>query len=271
MPKKERRYVRQMPKIYGDLHKKPRSVGPFFRWFRRILSVGIAITVAYLLFGSGWFSVRKVDVTGAVLSDPLKIQAFVPLGGSLWRLPTDSISAKVLADKRIESVTVSKGLPDRVRVSVQEHKPAMVWLSGDQTVVLDALGVAFAIYPSGQPDSATPAGVLLASLPHVRDAASLPVTSGGRVAGLSFIRFATAVQQELGHALPELIIDHLEVTDTTYDLAVIARQGLRVEFNTLGDAGVQSRNLARMVQQKKIALNGHQVDLRIDRWAFATP
>jgi hypothetical protein len=271
MPKKERRYVRQMPKIYGDLHKKPRSLEPILRWVRRILSLGIVIAVVYLLFGSSWFSVRKVDVTGAVLSDPQKIQALVPVGGSLWRLPTSSISTSILADKRIESVAISRGLPDRVRISVQERKPAMVWVSGNQTAVLDATGVAFAIYPSGQPDPASPAGLLLASLPHVRDAAALPVTANGRVASLSFIRFSAAVQQELGRVLPEMAIDHLEVTDTTYDLAVVAKQGLRVEFNTLGDAGVQARNLARLVQQKAVALNGHQVDLRIDRWAFATP
>ena len=271
MPRKERRYVRQMPKIYGDLHKKPRIWGSTFRWVQRILWLAIVVAATYAIYGSGWFSVRRVEVIGASLSDPSAIEKAVPMGGSLWRLPAAAISAQILADRRIASVSVSRGLPDRVRVSVKERIPAMLWQSGAQIALLDVSGASFALYPAGQLDPATPQGKMVSSLPHVQDVAALPVTVGQQVASPSFIRFASAVQKELSHSLPELAVSNLEVTDTTYDLTAVAHSGLRVEFNTLGDAGVQVRNLARMVRQKDVALIGHQVDLRVDRWAFVTP
>jgi hypothetical protein len=42
---------------------------------------------------------------------------------------------------------------------------------------------------------------------------------------------------------------------------------MTVKMDTMADAGVQTRNLARLIQQKKAGPTS-SVDLRINRWAF---
>jgi hypothetical protein len=221
-----------------------------------------------MVFLGPWFTVRDVVVEGSRFTEEGVIRAAVPAGTSIWLLSKDEITSRLLQDTRIESVAILRGLPDTIKVVVHERTPSLIWLSGELQTVLDQSGVAFAQYASAAfPAPGTRLGDGLANVPRVTDTKGLPVTVDQQVVGPTFISFADEVRTLIAAALPDLEIDHIEIADTTYDITVVAKQGMRVQFNTLADPGIQVRNLTRLVHQQKAGYSS-QVDLRIDRWAY---
>ena len=270
--KRSRRSVRQMPKMYGDLHKPKRSWSGVLRWVQIILWGGAGLSVIYALFLSGWFNVRHVEVSGTLFSSENTVKSLIPLGTNIWTIDQNALTARIATDPSILSATISRGLPDGIAVHVLERSPVMLWVSGDKTAILDETGVCFALYSNSTlPAASTPAGALLVTLPKVQDAAALPITQGQQVASIFFARFVRNATAEMARVVPELSIDHMEVAETTYDITVISKQGVRIELNTLGDAQVQVRNLARLLHQNKLQSTSHIADLRTDRWAYVTP
>ena len=268
-PRARTKYVRQMPRIYGNLQPKRREYFAFLRCLPLFFWSLVGIGLVYGVLFSGFFSVKHVEVEGAVLSDADQIRSTVPLGSSLWFISKKQIADRVSDDPAVDGVAVLRGLPDSVKIVVSEKKPAMVWQSGPTYYVLDADGVPFLSY-SALPDAATPIGKTLASVPLVRDDKALPVRIGRQPAGGSFVTFVAATQAQVKKLLPTVQVLRFEVSDTTYDVTMFTKQGMEVQFNSLGDAGVQSRNLARLVQQNKANLASSMVDLRVDRWAYVS-
>jgi cell division septal protein FtsQ len=268
MKRQNRRYVRQMPKIYGDLHKEPFSWVGILRGLQVALWLGAAICLVYAVAFSGWFTVRTIMVQGTVLTSSSRVKELIPTGTNVLAISTDSVSQRLLTDKRIESIAVLRGLPNSLRVIVKEKEPALLWISGTAANLVDRDGFVFATYSEADfPDPASPAGQLLSKVPKVRDDKALPATLDKQVVSPRFITFLADTQVQLANYLPELKVDHIEVVDTTYDVTFFAKQGMQVQFNTLGDSGVQVRNLTRLIHQQK-ATFASRVDLRIDRWAY---
>lgn len=266
--KLRRRYVRRMPKIYGNLQPRRLSFAGFFRFLRVILWLAAGVGAVYAIWYSGWFRIRKVEVEGTYFSSAEAVKAAVPIGKNIWFISKEQLISQILINPVIVGVTVFRGIPDSVRVVVEERKPALIWISGENSLVLDEYGVGFAVFtPETFPSPDSPLDKLLATTPRVTDTKSLPVTLGKSIVSPTFIQFLEGVQKELVTYLPEVSLDHLEIADTTYDLTLVAKQGLRVQFNTLGNPGTQVRNLTRLIRQNKAALNS-QVDLRVDRWAY---
>jgi POTRA domain, FtsQ-type len=260
-----------MPKIYGNLHRPKRD----WSWVRRAARLvgysAIAFAVAYGLFFGPIFRVSTVDIQGAHFSDSAVIQKAVPIGASIWTLPTAQIVAAVSADPLVEHVSVGRGIPNVARIVITERTPALLWTSGSSAYLVDADGIAFRRYDvSALPDPSSSVGKAMAGLGHVTDTTGVPVTLGQPVIGTTLLRFFGAVQAGFAESLPALHVDHAEVGETTYDLTVVTKEGMTVTFNVLGDSGVQMRNLARLVNQSKVDVTKAHVDLRIDRWAYVS-
>lgn len=268
MRKVQRRYVRQMPKIYGNVEQPRRSFAGVGRFFKTLLWIALGAGVVYFLFFGPFFRIRTVEVEGATLTSGDQFAHLVPKGASLWTFPESEIIKQVMANPLILSVGVFRGIPSTVRLVLQERKPELAWHTGTTMVLLDADGYAFQSFGQDNlPAVTTPAGKAIAAIPHVYDTKSVPVTLDTQVASSIFVQFVTTAKEQLSTNLPTLIFDRIEITDTTYDVAFISKDGMRVLMNSAGDAGVQVRNLTRLVHQQKVAFNS-QVDLRIDRWAY---
>jgi len=259
-----------MPQIYGSLHKPSRTMSwqflrTFLVFFFWLAALGLII---YTAFYSNAFSVKNVQVQGVHFNSPDTIRQIVPQHVNIWRLPTASIEKQILALPAVDSVQVLRDLPDTVRVVVTEKQPLVLWSSAGTASLLDASGTVFAQYPmSALPAKGTPIGDLVAKDPVVIDSQNLAVQLHHPVVGSTFITFVNTAQAQLATLLPELTIDHFEVGTTTYDLTLFAKQGMQVQFNTLGDPAVEIRNLTRLVRQEHVKLTQH-VNLEIDRWAY---
>jgi|GEM_PF-3481491 len=262
------RVRRQMPRIYGNLQKTHRDWRPFWRGLVRIFWGMAAVALLYVLFFGPAFRVRTVEVQGVTLSNQEFITKTVPLGGSIWRLPQAQITAAIINNQPVDSVDISRGLPSTVEVVVHEREPIVAWVSAGTTTLLDASGIAFLQYPNAQlPDSSTKLGAKIAILPHVVDTQNLPVKVNTQVAGASFVLFTKDTLANFHTYLSSYVWDHAEVGATLYDITFVSKTGLHVEMNTLADSGIQSRNLARLLEENKAQPNA-TIDLRIDRWAY---
>ena len=253
-------YVRQMPKIYGNLQKPRRNWGGFFRMVRNLAWTAVVVGVIYAVFASPFFSIKSVQVQGAVFAPSDQIKSLVVTGKNIWLISPRTISNDVLRYPSVQSAVVQRGLPDSVRIVIQEKPAAMLWISGNSGYVLDDNGAAFVQFDRTNLPS-------LSGIPRVYDVKAVPVKLGQQVASDSFIQFINNMQHQMATLLPDVTIDHIEVAETTYDVTVYAKQGLKVQLNSLADAGVQIRNLDRLIQQKDAALTS-SVDLRVDRWAY---
>lgn len=257
-----------MPKIYGNVEQPRRSFAGVGRFFKMLLWVLLGAGAIYALFFGPFFRIRTVEVEGATLTSGDQFAKLVPKGDSLWTFPESDIIKQVMANPLVLSVGVFRGIPSTVKLVLQERKPELAWHSGTSVVLLDADGYAFQSFAQDNlPALSTPAGKAIAAIPHIYDTKSVPVSLNTQVASSTFVQFVTSTKEQLTTDLPTLNFDRIEITDTTYDVAFITKEGMHVLMNSAGDAGVQVRNLTRLVHQQKVAFNS-QVDLRIDRWAY---
>jgi len=213
----------------------------------------------YLVLFSGYFSVKTVQVQGAHFASSEQIQALVPTGHDIWFLSTRDITDRVMQYPSVQSATVQRGLPNSVRIVVREKQPALIWISGNTCYVLDASGTAFAQFSR--------VDIPELGVPRVYDVENVPVKLGQQVAGISFVQFVTSASEQFASLLPQVTINSIEISDTTYEVTFYSTQGLTVEMSSLSDAGVQVRNLTRLIHQKDATLTSN-VNLTVDRWAY---
>jgi hypothetical protein len=265
-----RRYVRRMPKIYGNLQPRERHFpgAGIFKYSKRVLPYIIVIGLIYLVFAGSVFRVKNIEVKGATLTEPSAIQALVPTGGSLWSFPKATVAAEIMKNPAVENVRILRGLPNSILVEVAERSATAFWITGTRGAVLDDSGLVFLQYNLDElPAPDTVVGQTLAHLPHITDVSGLPADLDTQVASNLFLSFVGEVQKNMTELLAVYPVDHFEVNGTTYDVTMVTKPGLKVQLNSLGDAGVQIRNLARLNGDGKLT-GAQSVDLRVDRWAY---
>jgi hypothetical protein len=256
-----------MPKIYGT-PKPKRSFGAVRLFFMRLVWVAACCGVVYAAVWGPWLRVRRVEVRGTHFVSESTIANLVPVGAHIWLLPKDRIVQQALQNPVIQSVAVLRGLPDSVRIVVEEKKPALLWISGGTASVLDADGYAFMQYPENAlPGPETPVGKVIQPLRRVYDTTNIAIKPDRPVVSPLFISFVQTTQKEFAKEAPTITIQRFEVATSTLDVTAVATTGMRIDLSVLADPAVQARNLNRLVTISKIPPASH-VDLRVDRWAY---
>lgn len=98
---------------------------------RGVRVVGVLLALAaiggwlYLLYGSGVFAVRAVEVTGVHRLDAAQVRAVaaVPMGTPLARVDVDAVEERVARIAQVEDVSVSRAWPTTLRVEIRERVP----------------------------------------------------------------------------------------------------------------------------------------------------
>jgi cell division septal protein FtsQ len=117
----------------------------------------------------------KVDVIGVHFTDEQLARAALAQAGArpnLFRLSTLSIARAVEALPPVARAELRVALPDRLTIAVVERRPLFVWRAGDESVLVDAEGVAI-----------SPADAAGGELPLVTDerSAARPLAVGERL------------------------------------------------------------------------------------------
>jgi cell division septal protein FtsQ len=143
-----------------------------------LAAVALPLALAVWVLTSPRFELRRVEVIAATSSRAAAApadrvpagwvqQSLAPLTGrNLLRLPLAEVRQRLAANPWIVAVDVAKQLPDRLRVSVAQRRPAVLLRSGGTLLYADAAGRAIA--PVASPMEAAAAGrqgLLLVTVP----------------------------------------------------------------------------------------------------------
>lgn len=134
---------------------------------RRILRVAVALAAVAVVAGGVWvvffsqaFAATTVSVTGTsvLTADQVTAAAQVPLGTPLARLDTAAIAARVKLLKPVADVTVTRVVPNKVKIAVTERAAVYAVSSGSGFDLVDASGVPYTSV------SAVPQGLMVATI-----------------------------------------------------------------------------------------------------------
>jgi len=157
----------------------------------------------WLLYGSPWLRVRRVEVTGVrvLTRDEVREAASIQLGIPLISVDASAVEARLRARlPRIASVAVVRTWPGIVTCEVTERTPKAALKSGRNFVEVDAQGVRYAT------DSTAPPGVPLVELTAPTTGAGVSETN--RYFGTGNLLHAAA---QVGADLPESVQKQTQV------------------------------------------------------------
>ncbi|MEV4436370.1 FtsQ-type POTRA domain-containing protein [Streptomyces sp. NPDC049555] len=110
--------------------------------------------VVWVLYGSSWLRVTRVEVSGTTTLTPDQVReaAEVPLGQPLVAVDGDAVEARLLARlRRIASVDVERSWPHTIGLKVTEREPKALLEKGGKYIEIDSAGVRFATVDRARP------------------------------------------------------------------------------------------------------------------------
>jgi cell division protein FtsQ len=121
-----------------------------WRLFSSMLTV-VLLTALYMVWNSPMYRVSLIEVKGLQRLSADEINAFLNLNNrSIFMVEPYEIKRNLLeAFPQLLEVEVQVAIPARVLVKVRERQPVLVWKQGEETLWVDAMGVAFP--PHGEP------------------------------------------------------------------------------------------------------------------------
>lgn len=127
-----------------------------------LAALGPFVAVGWLLLASPWLVVHRVVVVGESRLTAAQVlrAADVRLGMSLARVDTGAVASRVRALGPVASVSVSRGWPDTLKVTVVEREPVVAVAVGKTWTLYDGTGA-----PLGS-SATVPAGVVKLAVLH---------------------------------------------------------------------------------------------------------
>lgn len=118
-----------------------------------LMAVGLGIGAVRLVWYTSVLSVQEIRVEGAaqVTAESVRAAADLRPGTPLMRIDLEGVRARVLADRRIAWVSVSRVWPRAISIQVRERTPAAIVSTSTGWTVVDADGVGF-IDADARPD-----------------------------------------------------------------------------------------------------------------------
>jgi cell division protein FtsQ len=115
-------------------------------WLRRggwvLAAIAPFVLAAWVLLGSGWLVVDRVQVTGESRVSEAEVLAAVSvrLGTPLARVDTGAVEERVRSLGPVADVEVSRGWPGTLKVAVVEREPFVAVKQGASWALYDATG-----------------------------------------------------------------------------------------------------------------------------------
>jgi len=121
-----------------------------------LLGLSPVLLLAWVLLGSSWLAVDRVQVLGQARLSAADVQQAVAIAGRtpLARVDTTAVERRVGALAPVAAVEVSRSWPGTLRVEVTERTPVAAVVAGAGVTLVDAEGVLF------DTERALPAGVV---------------------------------------------------------------------------------------------------------------
>jgi hypothetical protein len=220
------------------------------------LVVAILGYLVYFVLFSPRFYIQDVLVEGSSLVSKDQIIAEVPRG-NIFRLNVTALKSKLVRDfPEIREVEVFRGIPNALKIVINERDGKIVWQSGENKYLVSSQGEVTRQVVGAEGDK----------LPIVVDKKGLSVKPGQLLASPNLIAFVVNIQSGLFDAV-NIKPDHFEVTETTFDLNLYTDAGFYIKLNSLRSSKKQLDNLKLVMVERRPEIHEY-VDLRIDGWAY---
>ncbi len=245
--------VHRLPGILPVQSRKP----PSKRRLRLpigLLLVGMGIGVYWVTFVGSMFAIESVEVSGTQDAAVLAIANRLK-GENIFRVRTTTLADDIRrAYPPVADVTVVRGLPHSVRLSMVLRKPMLRWQTSENVFILDQNGENFA---AGESDA-------YAALPKVLDSSHYPIKVGQSVVSPSFIDFVYELQQQSPALFTQRVINY-EVKATTYHLDILLEGDIRVKVTVQRPVTEQLASARAILDAHPEA---HLIDVRIPQIGY---
>lgn len=236
--------------------KEEKKISFSFKSVKYILGLGIIIYLVYFVLFSQQFYIKDILVEGSDLVPKDQIIAEVPRQ-NIFRLDIIALKAKLINDfPEVREVEIFRGIPDALKIVVNERDGKMVWQSGDKKYLVSSQGEITRQVVGTEGDG----------LPLVADKKALPVKPGEKLLSSNLVAFVVNIYNGISDAV-NVKPDHFEVNETTFDLNLYTDAGFYVKLNSLRSSKKQLDNLKLVMIDKRSEIHEY-VDLRIDGWAY---
>lgn len=191
----------------------------FSKKFTRLFSIlGLCIIVLWTIFYSPVFAVKNLEINGEI-TDELRTEINNLKSKNIFLLGGNNTSRKLeLAMPSIKRATIIRGIPNTIRVNIVEREPFVVWQVNGENYLVDKDAIAF---KKADRDN----------LPKVTDTSGVAVSIGHQVAGTNFVNTIKSIYSAF-NGLVGKDIDHLEIGETTLQVAILVKDGPKLLIDT---------------------------------------
>lgn len=253
--------INKIPKIIRDEMKEEKRG---FRLSKRFVLLTLFVIsiplVAYFLFASDFFVIKNVEINQTFLVDNEKIKKIVEFSyanqNNILLFDDSEIEQKVKENfPLISDVIVQKGIPDTLRVTVQEREPFIIWKSAREEYFVDKEGIAY-LEANGKREVA-----------EVIDNRELPVKLGEKILSTGFLHYVDDMNRKFNKA-SGLEVEVIKVDETIFDLIVVTKSGFEVYFDTTRSVDEGLSDLKRVLDHLGSVYPKEYIDLRVTGWAY---
>jgi len=252
-----------------NLGHQPNRANRSVNWgvfLRILLLLAIVALIIYFFFYSNYFMIEKSQIQGTVLTSKKQIDSLVKQEikseANILFFPSNQLEEKIEDNfSLILQATVQKGIPDTIRVLVEERKPVLIWQTANKNFFIDQRGIAF----TAKKDYQKITGEKYDYLPTVDDQSDLPVEIGQKVAAKDWINFISELDKQLIEKLT-LQSKKFTIKGTTFDLTANTEKG-KIYFDTSRAVDEQIKALTtalKNIKKKKF----DYLDIRIKGWVY---
>lgn len=246
----EDRTPRQRPKTMTRRQKRP--YGRKFRWpwLLPFLPVVLGVMLTIVLLNSPLLTVQQVEVEGThSLSQDAIVEASGIQGASMFRLPREEATERLLAIPSVRDVSFARSWPNSLTITVEERQPAVLWSLNGRDYLVDAEGIVLGEAPAP------------GELPRVLDVTpDLTLDTGDRVQP-DAVAFARRIVAES----PGMLAENVMTMEYSAGIGVTVtfQDGLRVTFGDERSYDYKMAVLSQLLDQLDAqGVHPQAVDLR---------
>ncbi|MGA2666506.1 MAG: FtsQ-type POTRA domain-containing protein [Patescibacteria group bacterium] len=235
------------PKVFNlpfEPPKKKRRV----KLYKPILILILLGGIYYFIFQSPYFQIKNIIVDQNM---PPQVTQYLAQykGQNIFTFQPNAIRDNLLAKyPELVSINVARGIPDAIKVTFSQRSPVLVWQTGAQFYLVDALGTAYI-------EVSDPGGLIV-----VKDNKSLLVKSEQQVVTDNFIKFVSSVKSKLdANGLP---VDHFEINETTFQVDAALKSGILIKFDITRSVDDQMSELTAFLKDHANEATQY-IDLRV--------
>ncbi len=219
------------------------------KWVVVIFSLSVLL---WWFFASQVFIVKDIIYEGEP-SEPIVEKIETLRGKNILLLKIDELIAGWQGELPIiKSLVIYRGLPDTLRVNVEERDKAIVWQSKEEYYFIDTSGVAYERAEGGKKESYLP----------IVDDSNINVELGNRIVSSDFVTTVQKIIDELPAKINNESIEEIHVGESTFSIAVLTSSNITIKFDITQSVNAQLEAVRYVYSEKRGDVKQY-IDVRV--------